>query len=358
MFLKRLKIYNFRCFFKKEIEFNENINIFVGLNATGKTSVLEAINYLGLTKSFKTGDDNEVIRFGFNEMSVSGFIFKNSNFEKYKISKNVAGKKAFKNEYCFSKISDYLGEVLIVSFSNSDLNKLLGFSKDRRKIFEPIICQISKVYVREHNYYNKILNERNALLKRLMFEKNDKLLELLKVLNFQLIESAKQIIETRRKFVLEVNKKISFYHSQIASSNESVKIKYKPNVAIEEIEKKLESTFEQDLKKGTTTVGPHKDDFEFEVNGNNVVNYGSQGQQRNVLISLKLTFIEILKDIKNENPILLLDDVFSELDPIRQNNLFKVIGRGTQVFISTATLAEIDSKVIQNATIIKFEKEE
>lgn len=357
MFLKELKICNFRCFSNKNIDFENKINVLLGLNATGKTSILEAINYIGVSKSFKTTNDDEILMYGSDSMSVAAVVQKEKNTERFKIVKSPNGKSVYKNQFKFLKISDYLGEVLIVSFSSYDLVKLLGYSKDRRKIFEPIICQISNKYVIECNKYNKILNNRNSLLKRLSFEKNDKLLELLNVLNFQLVEAAKEIVRIRREFMLKVNERISTIHSKIASSRENLILKYKCNVLPDKMLNELESRCEYDLKKGTTSVGPHKDDFIFEIDGKDVGSFGSQGQQRNTLISAKIAFVKILKEEKKENPILLLDDVCSELDSIRQNNLFNLLDENMQVIISTATIAEVDKSIIEKANIITLTKE-
>lgn len=358
MIIQNIKMYNFRCFEQKELEFKKGINILVGMNATGKTSILEGVYFLCLSKSFKTSDELQMIRIGQDELSVVGWINKEGFVEKFSACKNIKGKQIFKNDNKYLRISDYVGENLVVSFSSTDLNKLLGYSRDRRKILEPILCQISNFYVKECNYYNKVLNERNALLKRLTIEKKEEWLKLLEILNAQLAESAKKIIFERKEFVNLVNQKIEDTHYKISGSDEKLQLEYLPNVTEDLIEKRIKESLEQDLKKGTTTVGPHKDDFVFVIDGKNVVDYGSQGQQRNALISAKITFLEILKDLKGENPVLLLDDVFSELDKKRQNNLLKNVDSEAQVIISTATLAEVDKNILDNANIINIQKEE
>lgn len=358
MRLNKIKMYNFRCFSSKTISFTKGINILFGLNACGKTTVLESIYYLGLTKSFKTSDEREIIKYNETEMSVIGEVEQLTKKDKITVFKKNESKVVSMNSFTYKKISDYLGEVLVVVFSSFDLNLLLGYSKERRKIFEPIICQISKDYVREYNLFNKILNNRNALLKRLIFEKNDRLIDLIEVLNLQLIESSKKIFETRKKFVDEVNENLSRIHKKISSSDEELVLKYKANVDPSEMLEKLKNNLEKDLKKGTTSVGPHKDDFCFEINKKDVAIYGSQGQQRNTLISAKITFLYMLESIKGKKPILLLDDVFSELDPIRQNNIFKALDKDVQVIISTASLGEINKEIIENANVITLNKED
>ena len=191
MHLKTLKLNNFRCFSDKKISFEQGINIVYGLNAVGKTSLLEAINYLALTKSFKEYDDSIIFKEGLKFFSVNGSVSSFSDEFKLKILRNQSGKTVFKNDYKFSRISDYVGEALVVSFSNDDLFNLNKGARERRKIFEPIFCQISKDYVVECNYYKKILNDRNALLKRLTIENNKSLEMLLLTLDLQLVEQGK-----------------------------------------------------------------------------------------------------------------------------------------------------------------------
>ena len=208
MIVQKLKMYNFRCFSSFEIVFSNKINILLGRNATGKTSILEAINYLALTKSFRTNDESQLVKEQQNEMSVIGEIIKDKSTCFCKIIRQVKGKQVSKDGYKYSKISEYLGEILVVSFTNSDMLNLLGTIRERRKIIEPIICQISKFYTDECNSYKKLLNERNALLKRLIFENNDKLMNLLKIIDLQIVDCAKNIIFERDNFIQKVNKKI------------------------------------------------------------------------------------------------------------------------------------------------------
>ena len=297
MIVNNLKLYNFRGFDELKIDFNKKINIITGDNASGKTSILEGLYYLALTKSFKTNDDSVLIKLGKDEMSVLGSVSKNGGEDaSFRIVRNIKGKQISKNDFKFSKVSDYLGEILVVAFTNFDMINLVGSAKDRRKIIEPIICQISKLYVVECNYYKKLLNERNALLKRLTFENNKQLVNVLKVLTSQLIESAKKIIFEREAFVKKVNDKINDYYSKIADCNEILKIVYLPSATIDNIEVQLNKALEKDLKKGTTSYGPHKDDYVFIINNKNIGMYGSQGQQRSALISAKLAFMDILKE--------------------------------------------------------------
>ena len=357
MHLKTLKLNNFRCFSDKKISFEQGINIVYGLNAVGKTSLLEAINYLALTKSFKEYDDSIIFKEGLKFFSVNGSVSSFSDEFKLKILRNQSGKTVFKNDYKFSRISDYVGEVLVVSFSNDDLFNLNKGARERRKIFEPIFCQISKDYVVECNYYKKILNERNALLKRLTIENNKSLEMLLLTLDLQLVEKGKKIIEYRKTFIERIRPLFVKKYSNIVSALEDADIVYKPSCSAEELENKIRESKKIDMIKGTTNYGPHKDDYVFIINNKNIIDYGSQGQQRSVLISLKMAFVDFLYECKNDYPILLLDDVLSELDVERQNNLLQGIDKNVQAIISTATLSEINKEVLDKANIITLEKE-
>lgn len=357
MRIKTLKLYNFRSFERFETSFLDGINILYGKNAIGKTTILEAINYLSISKSFKTNDDLTVIKEHRNEMSVIGCLDKGKESTNLKITKTENGKAVFKDSLKFSKISDYIGELLVVVFSNNDMIDLNGNSKNRRKIFEPIFCQISKDYVLMNNYYKKILNERNALLKRLIIENKNTLKGLLEILDSQLIECAKKIIFYRKQFTNMINDILPKYHNQISLEKEEARLVYKPSVDVDNIEQEFKNKLSLDMKKGTTNLGPHRDDYVFIINNKNIVDYGSQGQQRSYLISLKVSFVELLFNEKKEYPILLLDDVLSELDKERQNSLFSVIKDKVQTILSTATLAEIDESILKNANIITLEKE-
>lgn len=357
MHLKTLKLKDFRCFSDKNVSFKQGINVIYGLNAVGKTSLLEAINYLVLTKSFKEYDDSVLYKEGTKSFSINGSVFSCGDEFKLKILRNHSGKVVFKNDYKFSKISDFVGEALVVSFSNDDLFNLNKNARERRKIFEPIFCQISKDYVVECNYYKKILNERNALLKRLTIENNKSLETLLFALDIQLVEKGKKIIEYRKTFIERIRPLFVKKYSNVVSALEDADIVYKPSCSAEELENKLRENKKIDMIKGTTSYGPHKDDYVFIINNKNIIDYGSQGQQRSVLISLKMAFVDFLYEWKNDYPILLLDDVLSELDVERQNNLLQGIDKNVQAIISTATLSEVNKEVLDKANIITLEKE-
>ena len=355
MWIKELKIYNFRRFESRKIEFNEGVNLITGLNAVGKTTVLESVYYLGVCKSFKTHTENELINQKYAEMSVVGAVIGDKSTYKLKVCKEKKGKSVFVNDNKLKKISDFLGKMLVVSFSNDDIVRMISSSRERRYLFEPIICQISKDYVGASIYYKKLLNDRNALLKRLECENAETLLKTLETVNDQMVVYGTKIIDIRKRFVEKVNEITESIHSKITSNRERIEIKYSPNVSKEMFRKMLSENLTEEIKKGASLYGPHKDDYTFFVDGLNVVDFGSQGQQRSCMISFKIACAKIIKMVKNENPVLLLDDVFSELDHVRQNKLFDAFDEKMQVLISSPVIKELSESVINKIKIIKLE---
>lgn len=354
MVINDLEIVNFRRFLSKKIVFKNGINIIVGLNATGKTTILESIYYLGVTKSFKTSEESILINAKCEEFAIFATIERDNLKSNLKIKKMKNAKVVVLNETPYKKVSDYLGTVLVVCFSNNDCTKLNGSAKDRRSLFEPLICQMSNFYVNECNNYKRILNNRNALLKRLSFEKKESSLKLLEVINKQLVECGSKIINVRTKVVDKINLEINEIYNKISGCSERIQLEYCSNTTPGEFLKQLEMNFKEEIKKGYTEVGPHRDDYEFKINGLNVTTTGSQGQQKSVMIALKMSFSKIIEKVKKEIPILLLDDVLGELDELRQNNLLNYIKNYQQAIISTSTLSDIKLENLKNANIIEL----
>lgn len=355
MVIKNLKIVNFRRFVRKQIAFKKGLNVIVGSNAIGKTTILEAVYYLGITKSFKTSDESALINNNSEEFAVFANVERDRLANDIKIKRMKSAKIVFLNNNPYKKVSEYLGTVLVVCFSNNDCVKLNGSSKDRRSLFEPLICQISNFYVNECNNYRKILNSRNALLKRLNFEKKESNTKLLEVMNSQLVKSGTKIINVRQKIVRKLNDEINEIYNEISGRNEKIELEYCSNTTEEKFLNQLRLNYEEELKKGHTEVGPHRDDYKFKINGLDAASTGSQGQQKSIMISLKIAFSKMIQSVKNETPILLLDDVLGELDEKRQNNLLDYIKDYQQVIISTSTLADVKKENLENANIIELE---
>lgn len=355
MIIKSLKIVNFRRFIGKQVVLKKGLNVIVGSNAIGKTTVLEAIYYLGITKSFKTSDESALINNNSEEFAIFANVERDGLVNDIKIKRMKNAKIVFLNNNPYKKVSEYLGTVLVVCFSNNDCVKLNGSSKDRRSLFEPLICQISNFYVNECNIYRKILNSRNALLKRLNFEKKESNTKLLEVMNSQLVKSGNKIINVRQKIVRKLNDEINEIYNEISGCNEKIELEYCSNTTEEKFLNQLRLNYEEELKRGHTEVGPHRDDYKFKINGLDAASTGSQGQQKSIMISLKIAFSKMIQSVKNETPTLLLDDVLGELDENRQNNLLDYIRNYQQVILSTSTLADVKKENLENANIIELE---
>lgn len=355
MLIKKIKLQQFRSFLNYEVQFSPNITVIYGDNATGKTSIIEAVNCVSTIKSFRTNDTWELINDS-SEYFYLEAILTADNLENkvtYYCDKQV--KKIKLNNYLYSKLSDFVGFFNVVCFSALDFLKLKGPSNERRKMFDLVFCQISKDYMFVSNYYKKLLKDRNALLKRLIFENKSDLQQLMEVVSKQLVECGNKIIEFREKMINKISNFANEHHSEISEQLEVLVLKYCPSVEHLKIED-YNNSLNEDLKRGYTTIGPHRDDYIFIVNNKNVTVYGSQGQQRNAVLSVKLAMADLIYEIKKEAPTLLLDDVFSELDRKRQNALVSSLNPNYQTIITTASISDLDNKILDKALLVKIDK--
>lgn len=324
MFIEKLALNNFRNYSEEEISFSEGINILYGDNAQGKTNILEAIYMTATTKSHRGNKDREIIRFGCEEAHIRADI--NKNEIKHRIDmhlKNNKSKGVAIDMVTIRRTAQLFGLVNIVLFSPEDLSIIKDSPAERRKFIDMELCQLNKLYYSELSSYNKVLNQRNNLLKQISF--NEKSKDLLDVWDEQLVKYGIKIISLRDNFINMINEIIAEIHSSLTSGKEKIKVIYEKNVdEISFLERLREKRF-VDLKYQSTSVGPHRDDISFIVNDIDIKKYGSQGQQRTVALSLKLAEIELVKRIIKDNPILLLDDVMSELDSTRRDALLSYI---------------------------------
>lgn len=345
MIIENLKLIDFRNYSQTYLEFHPNLNILVGKNGQGKTNILEAIYLLSIGKAFRASKDYEAISFNSQMCYISG-TYKDLNSHdllEFVISKK--GKKAIKrNKVSLQKISDIFGGLCVVLFSPEDLRLIKDGPKERRKFIDREIIQIYPRYYDYLSSYNKILDSRNKLLKTI----NDE--NLLEVYDIQLANFGSKVYEYRFKFV----EKLAFFakkiHSNLTQSIEELSIEYENQLKeegfkdIESIRNsflnQLKENRAKDIQKRSTSVGPHRDDLQVKINGVDVRTYGSQGQQRTSSISLKLSQIEFIYSEKQEYPILLLDDVLSELDPKRQEFLVETF-KFCQVFLTSAEESHI-----------------
>ena len=354
MIIKKVKIQNFRCFEEKSIRFDPVFTIITGKNAIGKSSVLEAINFLGICKSFRTIDYKELINENSNYFFVEGVVSSEDRVDKISVFCCDGLKTAKINNCKIDKLSEYVGFFNIVTFSALDFLALKMNSAERRKMFDLVFCQISKDYMISSNYYKKFLKERNALLKSLIIENSKGLEVLLDTISEQLVYYGNKIIEYRKSICEKISNYANLIHGKITEGKEILVLEYKQSTN-SDFGQKLKNSKSEDLRKGYTTVGPHRDDFIFNINGKNVMTYGSQGQQKNCILSVKLAMAELINEIKKEAPTLLLDDVFSELDKKRQNAIIENLNPNFQTIMTTASVSDIDESILKSSLIINLE---
>lgn len=361
MILKKLTLQNFRNYKKIEIPFSDNINIFFGNNAQGKTNILEAIYILAITKSYRTTIDSEIINFNAVNTKIIGNLKKNDLLVKLEVLVSNKEKKIKKNNKVVRKFSDYISNLNVVFFNPDELEIIKGSPSDRRKFLNIEIGQLDNTYINILNNYNALLKNRNEYLKSLYLKKTiDK--KYLEVITDKLIDFSIKIYEFRKKFVLDINKELISICKELLEKD--IKIKYNSfiddlndkNVDIKKILKhEFDNIYEKEIRYGNTLIGPHKDDLIFYIDEREIKKYGSQGQQRAVILSLKLAELNIFKKNMGEYPIFLLDDVLSELDEAKKNILLKKINKNIQTIITTTNLDNISDKILKKANIFYVE---
>ena len=353
MYITKLRVKNYRNFSEEEIVFDPDINIIYGNNAEGKTNLLEAIFLCATSKSHKNSKDVEIINFNNKESHIKVFFYNETNKNKEQtidIQLNSDIKKGIAlNGIKIDKLSDFLGTLNAIIFAPEDLNIIKEGPAIRRKFIDMELCQIDKVYVSNITSYNKVLNQRNAILKDILSATGNNKSELINFLDTyddQLIGFGLEVIIKRKKNIKELSEKIKDIYYKISGEKEELIIDYENvffNNCVDELcdpekikkkyKEKLEETKEQDIKNGFTSIGPQRDDISFIVENNDLRKFGSQGQKKAAAISLKLSELLITKEKKRDTPILLLDDVFSELDEERQKRLIENIN-GIQTIIT------------------------
>lgn len=324
MIIESIELKNYRNYKELHMEFNQGTNILYGDNAQGKTNILEAVYLAGTSKSHKGSKDREMIRFK-NEESHIRMMVKKGELS-YKIDMHLRKNKAKGvaiNGLPIRKARELLGVVNLVFFSPEDLNIIKDGPGERRRFLDSELCQLDGVYITELAGYNHIVNQRNRLLKDCYM--NPGLKSTLDVWDMQMVDYGKKIIGKREAFVEELNEIARGLHKGLTGGIEELEILYEPSVTAAEFEDKLSRNRERDLRMKLTSVGPHRDDFCVKVNGIDIRRYGSQGQQRTAALSLKLSEIYLVKKKIRDTPVLLLDDVLSELDSSRQTYLLESI---------------------------------
>jgi len=355
MILINLQLKNFRNYDNLDLSFNKKINIFIGNNAQGKTNILESIYVLSLTKSHRTNKDLYLIKKDSLFTKVIGTINDNDKNTKYEVLINENGKRVSINDKPLKKVSEYLSKINAIMFCPDDLEIIKGSPQERRSFFNISISGFNNDYVRYLNEYNKILRTRNEYLKN--YEIINK--EYLDVLTNKLIDLNIYIYNERKKYVETINKYLSNIYEDITGKTNIV-LKYDSFIEDEDnlrnqLEDKFNMVYNNELFQKVTLLGIHKDDFSIFIDDVKINNYGSQGQHRIAILCLKLSEIKIYEEEYNKKPILLLDDIFSELDTTKKSNIIKFIKNDLQVFITSTDLNNIDKKILKEADVYKID---
>lgn len=335
MIIKNITLVDYRNIEKLNIDLSPNVNLFYGDNAQGKTNILESMYMCATGRSQRTHISKELIRFGCQSAHIQLMVSKGSFTDKINIHIKPNNKKGIAiNNISIKNVNELFGTVNIIFFSPQDLLLVKEGPTLRRRYMDMELCQLNRLYSYNLSNYYRVLKERNLLLKN----KPDEFT--LDAYDTKLVEYGIKIIEEREKFIEKLNISADKIHSDITGNKEILKIKYISNVSVENFEKKLKSDKSRDIYYGTTSHGIHKDDLLFEINGINARDYGSQGQQRTVCLSLKLAEVEMVREAVNYNPILLLDDVLSELDRNRQLYILNSI-KDVQTIITSTGIEDI-----------------
>ncbi len=339
MILKNIKLINFRNYGNLEINFSPEMNFITGDNGSGKTNILEAISIISNLKSFRNIHDNNIIKWNSNSYFCSGEVY-DSEHNKFEVGysfQNSKTKKKIKidsNE--IKKISDYYGKLLTVNFIPTDINIINGAPEIRRRYFDSVISKIYPDYIDELNKYRDILYSRNLLLKKIKENRGD--LKLLEVWNKMFSEKAFSILQKRKFFIKEFNELFINNYLKISNEDSSPSIKYSTTLktdSFDNVLSEINSNVKTDIKRGSTVSGPHRDDYIISnKEGVAFINYASQGQKRTSSISLKLSEVEIIKKIKNKKSIILVDDIFSELDEKRRNSMIDLLKDEGQIIFT------------------------
>lgn len=338
MIIKSLELSNFRNYNFLNMEFDSGTNILYGDNAQGKTNILEAIFVSATTKSHKSSKDKDIVNFKEEEAHIRTYLEKEGIETRVDMHLRKSKSKGIAIDGVkLKKAAELLGILNVIFFSPEDLSIIKNGPSERRKFMDLELCQLDKIYFYNLSKYNKILVQRNNLLKQI--KSNPSLIDTLDIWDEQLVNYGINIIKKREEFIVLLNKIIYQIHQKLTGGLEKIKVEYDPSVKEKEFHKELSKKRELDLKNLYTYVGPHKDDISFYVNGIDIRKFGSQGQQRTAALSLKLAEIELVKKIINDTPILLLDDVLSELDKNRKNYLLDSIN-DVQTIITCTGLDE------------------
>ena len=354
MYIKEIELKDFRNYKELRTSFSKNVNIFLGNNAQGKTNLLEGIYLNAMAKSFKTTKDKELIRFGEEFCKIKTIAFFDDDEHSTEIVINKEGKKGVKLDGVkINKTSELLERIFIIIFSPEDLKIVKDEPEKRRKFIDRELCQIKPGYYNDLNNYKRVLKQRNTYLKEDRIETS-----ILDIWDHELARYGSKVIERRNEFIKRINEISKEIHKNISGGKENLELVYESNISFsDDIENYfyeiILSSRNDDIRNRTTGRGPHKDDLKISADGIDLRKYGSQGQQRTAALSLKLSEIKLIEEEMGEKPILLLDDVLSELDNDRQNFLIHSLG-GNQLFIPTTDISGKVARQLPEGKVIKI----
>ena len=353
MRIAKLSLLNFRNYENLEIEFSDNLNIIYGNNGSGKSNLVEAIYLLALTKSFRTSNDHNLINKNSKFSTIKGTIIDKEK-TRYQIDFDASGKKVFIDSDKVKKISDYVSRINIVLFNPLDTKVITDAPVTRRKMLDISISQCNKEYLILLSSYNKILKHRNAYLKQLYLNGNASS-EYINILTDKLIDIGLKIHEIRSDYITYLNNHLTNIYKNIFEYGH-LEIKYTSDLSGKNVDKLREvyrKIYRKEMAVGKTLLGIHHDDITFMLDDNNIREYGSIGQQKNAIISYKLSELLIVKQLKGEYPILILDDLFSELDSQKILNIIKMLNKEVQTFITTTDIHNLNKELLVNCNLYK-----
>ena len=358
MKIEHIELTNFRNYDQLSLDFNTNINIIIGNNGQGKTNILESIYVLSLSKSNRSGQDADLIMFNKNSLSVKGTIINNDLKKKLEVFIDEHKKKVSINGKEIHKIKDYISNFCVISFIPADLDIIKGSPAIRRNLLNIDISQLFNNYIVYLNEYNKIIKIRNEYLKKLYINNNSDF-RYLDVINEKLIESADKIYEYRFNYLDEINEYLPTIYKKITGidgltikyENTLGLDKYDKDKVIENFKKKFKKNLNQEMMQGMTLTGPHRDDFTFYLNDVDMKVFASQGQQRMAIIALRISELNYYKKVIGSYPVLLLDDIFSEIDTSKRNKIIKFLKKDIQTIITTTDINDISDDLLKDAVI-------
>lgn len=360
MKLNSIDLTNFRNFKSFHLDFEKDINIFIGKNAQGKTNLIESFYVLSVCRSFRTHIMKQLIHFDSDFARIKGSIFTNKRELELEMIITSQSKKAKINGNDINKTSEFVGYLNVVVFTPDDLYLIKGGPSVRRRFIDLELSKVSPIYLFNLSKYNSLLKERNKFLKMLK-DKNKQGDPYLDVLNEQMASLQVDIIKKRIKFIQQLAKLSSIIYKKIADKDEIIEFRYKTFISqenlniYEDILDKYRKNLSRDIRYTMTQVGIHKDDIIIYINHHDAFDFASQGQQRTIVLSIKIALLELIKNEIGEYPVLLLDDVLSELDDTRKAMLLDLLDQRIQTFITTTSLEDIDDRILKNASVFDIE---